>query len=446
MNEQERADWLARAVDRLIQNRGVPETPSGLDDDELEGLMRVAQARLESAHSTARAGLQHEGAVWDKVLRRLEERREGTAHQSGATTHFRKKAGIPEGDPDMSEGELRELEEMALLRKRMADEIIAFAETQREAVWQKVQSRLQARENKMGLFSFFKRHREAKLLAPALDGIVVGQTLWQANDSRMDELIDVARKRRELGRMAQSASHGAEQRVWSRIEPAVYGIVSRRVGPAPTAHQPTWRRAALAAAAIGLLAAAVGPIPATGLANHPAVRAFEFIGGHVGVAGTSGPPSGDTPADIIEGTPATAGEAAVLLGVPVSQPTALPPGFTLSASLYYPRGITSSTGVFLLTYTSDEGTILVFQEAASGAGLAASAGSIDDYVLTDGTPASYIQGAWTPGASGFSWSDDNAQTLVFDRDGVRTIIEYIGPPIAIPELLEVAGHVGSAYQ
>lgn len=93
MNEQERADWLARAVDRLIQSRGAPETPSGLDDDELEGLMRVAQARLESAQSIARAGLQHEGAVWEKVLRRLEEHQEGAAHQSGATTHFRKRAG-----------------------------------------------------------------------------------------------------------------------------------------------------------------------------------------------------------------------------------------------------------------------------------------------------------------------------------------------------------------
>lgn len=445
MNEQERADWLARAVDRLIQSRGAPETPSGLNDDELDGLMRVAQARLESAQSIAHAGLQHEGAVWQKVLRRLEEHRGSTAHQSGATTHFRKKAGNPGRDLGMSEGELHDLEEMALLRKRMADEIIAFAETHREAVWQKVQSRLQARENKMGLFSFFKRHRAAEVLAPALDGIVVGQTLWEATDSRMDELIDLARKRRELGRMAQSASHGAEGRVWSRIEPAVYGIVSRRAGPAPAGHQPTWRRAALVAAAIGLLAAAVGPIPATGLANHPAVRVLEFVGEHVGVAESGGPPSGGAPADIIEGTPATAGEAAVLLGVPVSQPTALPPGYTLNASLYYPKGITSSTGVFLLTYTSDKGTIMVFQEAASGTELAASVGSIDDYVLADGTRASYILGTWTPGTDGFSWSADNAQTLVFDRDGVRTIIEYIGLPIAIPELLEVAGNVGSAY-
>jgi hypothetical protein len=70
---------------------------------------------------------------------------------------------------------------------------------------------------------------------------------------------------------------------------------------------------------------------------------------------------------------------------------------------------------------------MVFQEAASGADLAASVGSIDDYVLADVTPASYIQGAWTPGTDGFSWSADDAQTLVFDRDGVRTIVEYIGP-------------------
>lgn len=440
MNEQERADWLARAVDRLIQGQGAPETPSGLDDDELDGLMRVAQARLESAQSIARAGLQHEGAVWQKVLQRLDKHRGSAARHSGAAMHFSNEARDLAGDLAMSEGELRELEEMARLRKRMADETIAFAETQREAVWQKVQSRLRDRQNKTGLFSFFKRQREAEVLAPALDGIVVGQTLWQANDSRMDDLIDLARKRRELGQVAQSASYGAQGRVWSRIEPAVYGIVSRRAGPAPAAvHQPAWRQAALVAVAVGLLAATVGPIPATGLANHPAVRAFEFTGEHLGIVEGSGPPSGDTPAGIIEGTPATAAEAEALLGMPVAQPTTLPPGYTLSASLYYPGGITSATGVFLLTYTSSERSILVFQEAASGPSLAAAVGSVEDYLLADGTRASYVRGTWTPDAGEFSWSAGDTQSLVFEREGVRTIIEQIGPPVAVSELLAIAG-------
>jgi hypothetical protein len=213
----------------------------------------------------------------------------------------------------MSEGELQELEEMALLRKRMADEIIAFAETQREAVWQKVQSRLQAHENKMGLFSFFKRHREAKLLAPALDGIVVGQTLWQANDSRMDELIDIARKRRELGRMANASM--SELVVWSALSPR--GIVSRR--------EPGARGASTNVATAALAAAAITcwqlrwPISRR-IGEPPGRPVFEFRRARRRRGG--GNPSGDTP-QTSSGTRRQPARRP-LLGVPVSAPAPPP--------------------------------------------------------------------------------------------------------------------------
>jgi len=49
MNEQERAEWLARAVDNLIQRREAAEPPEDLDDGDLDGIMRVARARLALA-------------------------------------------------------------------------------------------------------------------------------------------------------------------------------------------------------------------------------------------------------------------------------------------------------------------------------------------------------------------------------------------------------------
>jgi hypothetical protein len=96
MNEQERAEWLARAVDNLIQRREATEPPEDLNDKDLQGLMRVAKARLDLAETAAHAGLQHEGAVWQQVLDRLETRAARAARPArapGSGTFFLSEPG-----------------------------------------------------------------------------------------------------------------------------------------------------------------------------------------------------------------------------------------------------------------------------------------------------------------------------------------------------------------
>jgi len=439
MNEQERADWLARALDNLIHGRREPDPPPDLDDSELSSLIRVASARLESASIASQAGLQHEGEVWRKVLQRLDRRRRhaetgDTAQDAAAQFGF-------------DRGEFHELQDIVLLRRRMADEIRAFAETQRDSVWRAIKSRIEARSHKHSLLRFLRRHKPgSQTPIPAFESIAVGQTVWQSRDSRTAELVDLARKRRVLGQMAQQSASASEHRVWARIQPSIYSVVLRDARPAgPSGRQPftrpAWSRLAAAAAAAALLVAAVGPIPATGLAHHPAVRLAEYVGSHVGVSETTSPPGTSTTSGLVQGTPSSPEDASRLLGVPVSEPSLVPPGFTLAASTYYPHGISGTGGVFLLTYSSADATLMVFQEAAGGDDLAAMAGAALDVTLADGTPATYVQGNWLPGPGGFTWTQGGAQTLVFVRDGVRTTVQYTGPTVEPSRLIEVASSI-----
>jgi hypothetical protein len=156
------------------------------------------------------------------------------------------------------------------------------------------------------------------------------------------------------------------------------------------------------------------------------------------IEGTSPPAETGAPV-VIEGVPVSTAEASRLLGVDVSQPDAASLGLELTSSIYYPTGLTSAGGVFLLSYSSDDGTLLVFQEAASGAGLASGAESAQDVTLPDGTAATFFEGGWVPGDAGFTWTAGSARTLVFDGDGVRTIIQYSGTGAGLSELVEIAG-------
>jgi hypothetical protein len=58
MNERQRADQLARAIDELIS--GAPRTgPARYDDHELQSLIEVAQARLGASKNAAKTGADH---------------------------------------------------------------------------------------------------------------------------------------------------------------------------------------------------------------------------------------------------------------------------------------------------------------------------------------------------------------------------------------------------
>lgn len=85
--------------------------------------------------------------------------------------------------------------------------------------------------------------------------------------------------------------------------------------------------------------------------------------------------------------------------------------------------------MFMLTYAStgaDSASLAIYQERSSGSDFAAQIGHAFDVSLSDGTAATYVEGFWQPGESAFVWSDGDGQALIFDRDGVRTSIQYSG--------------------
>lgn len=432
MNEQERAEWLARAVDNLIHHRQPIEPPPGLDEADLEEILNIARLRLECADTASRQGLQYEGAIWKSIVERLEARFAGPPTSSEPIAN----AAAGQQDPALDE-ELRGLEDIVRLRRRMAEEVMAFAESQRDAVWQAVRSRIQARSRKRSLLSLIPWSKRRPLpAAKGLDALAVGQTLWQSGGSRASDLVEMARKRRVLAQAAQDASSASERRVWSRIQSSLYSVTVPDPRQRPGGS--TWRRLAAAGAIAALVIAALGPVPVTGFASHPAVRLAQYIDAHIGAQETSSPPPDSPVTEVVQGTTVSPQEAGRLLGLPVSQPTVLPEGFSLGSSIYYPTGIGSSSGAFVLTYQSAEATLVIIQEAAAGDDIAAADGFVQDLALADGTPASYVEGTWLPGDGGFTWSPGGAQTLVFERQGLRTVIQYTGPALPVSTLLEIA--------
>jgi len=438
MNEQERADWLARAVDNLIHHQPASTPPEDPNSQGLDDLLQIAQARLDLTDFIANHGLQHEGSVWQEVLNRLEipESPSPSASVHPKSPWLQARGGASSLDP--GERELQELEQVATLRQRMSAQMMKLAEPHREAVWHEVQARVSARESSRGLFAFLGfGHRPKGRIASPLSEAVASQTLTQPMESHTDELVELIRKRRVIAVMAQQASSEAERRIWPRV--------IGRCQDDPRATVPRllkltwgWQRVAIGAAAVAIAIAALGPIPTTGLADHPFARFVESVGNHVGVAESGPPPVAPGAPTVIRGTPVTAIEASDLLGVAVSDVVDVPADYNLTASLYYEAGLTGNSGTFLRSYISSDGALLLFQEAASDADLAVADGASLDLTLTDGTPATLFTGGWIPGSSRFSWMPEGGQTLVFDRSGLRTVIQFIGHDAAAPELTAIA--------
>jgi len=437
MKEEERAERLARAIDELLQGN----SPGQLDDSDLSELLRVAKARMDAADKAGQASVQHEGEVWEQLLRRL-----GHRGDAGATAHQARAAdGARTVDSELNDV-VDELRDVIALRRQMAEQAAALAEQHRDAVWQRVAARIQSQPQSAGALSF-SRHGEpdADTVAAAVDSLVLGEPIWEANDTRLEELLQVARTRRLAARATVAASRGIEGRLWARLRPRL----AERGGGGSLHHFATprhaWSRLAAAAAVAALFVAAVGPIPATGLAHHPAVEFARFIGEHVGVTESASQPPVSPVAQEVQGTDVSPGEAADLLGLPVRAPARLPEGFELASSTFFPRGVTSQDGMLLLAYANGTGgTVLVFQEGAGGDHFAAAPGSAQDVTLADGTPATFIEGGWQAEAGEAFWSGASARSLVFEREGVRTTIQDLGGSMVAGDLGAMADGMAPA--
>jgi hypothetical protein len=131
----------------------------------------------------------------------------------------------------------------------------------------------------------------------------------------------------------------------------------------------------------------------------------------------------------------SASEASLLMGLPISQPTA-PEGFEEVASRYY--GDPETGGSFIVMFESASGSLVVYQEAASSGRIVAGNGSTKEVTLPDGTNALLMEGGWTVDGSRFEWSSGSDRSLVFERNGVRTVVSAQGDDISVETLVDLA--------
>lgn len=157
MTNDERADWLARAIDEIIRDGEPPEAPASLDPEELASLLDTARLRLQAAQAAREAGADHESNVWARLVDRLDPPQTGSAPRKA-----RKRS---KGPPEDESGELRHVIGM---RMQIAREALEMAEEHRDEVWKRLRSRLGATESAPALHArLAEEHREATQHVPA---------------------------------------------------------------------------------------------------------------------------------------------------------------------------------------------------------------------------------------------------------------------------------------
>ena len=165
----------------------------------------------------------------------------------------------------------------------------------------------------------------------------------------MDGLMGVARNRRDWAQVTKDAAGARRERVWTRASRTIVwhkrNERDRRVCSAETEW---WSKAAAVAAGLAPLAAALGPLPATGFADHPVADSGRTVAEHVGVREAAPPAIPPGEPLTVAGRDVTAAEASALLGVAVAAP-AVPEGYALQASRYFEEALTAdSCGAFVL--------------------------------------------------------------------------------------------------
>jgi len=446
MRDQDREERLAKAIEEMIQGR----TPGDLDDEELKALLRIAKIRLDAAQQAAEGGTEAQNDVLQRLIARLNWGQKGaTGEPDELPTANDSMSAIGSDDEGLEQTDIKELQDIIDLRRRMAQHAASIAETHREAVWQRVQARIQAGlADEHGFFRwpFGRRDREADEFGAALDRMTLGEPIWEAKGSNLAELAHVAEIRHAAAATSKSSFVDQQSRVWARIRPRLMARLTRSRRPSVFRRRAAlpWRKLAAAGAAVALVLAALGPIPATGLAGHPVLEFARFLGGHVGVSETSAPPVPAPVTEVIESSGITTDEASALLGVPVYEPTSLPAGYQKVFSRYFPEPITAEEGgVLLLAYDNgpldSQNPIVIYQERASGSNIAVAQGSAQDVRLQAAeVPATYVRGTWQPVGDDITWGNEDAQTVVFDIKGLRTIIHTTDSDLTLTDLMAIA--------
>lgn len=451
MHDEDRADRLAKAIEEMVQGN----MPEGIDDEELQELLRIAKIRLDAAHQAAEAGGEAQSAVLERLVARLKlPQKQDSAEPNSSTTAHDSAGDIPASNEDREDLDIKELQEVIDLRRQMSEHAAAISEAHRDAVWQRVQARVHAGQSeKRGFLDWLFRRRdpEADDFGAALDRMILGEPIWEAEDSKLEQMLSVARMRRAAASTARSGFVDQQARVWARLRPRLMARLGRsRRRPVfrrtAAAH---WPKLAAAGAAVALVAAALGPIPTTGLAHHPVTEFARSLGGHIGVTETSAPPTVPPVTEVIQSNDVSAERASTLMGLPVYEPTSLPAGYRQVSSQYYPRALTADEGgLFVLAYqdttvTGSPKSILVYQERASSNSIVVEDGFAEDISLPTGVPATYVSGTWRPNGNDLTWGESDAETVLFDLGGLRTVVYTTDGDLPLPDLFAIADSLAS---
>lgn len=414
MNERQRADQLARAIDELISGAPRPE-PARFDDQELQSLIQIAQARLGAGNNAARTGADHEATVWQQLIARPEERPQPSQAKPGHDIA---------ADTDM-------LQTVAA-RREMSAAILSLAARHKNEVWRLVQERIKGRRGSRG--------------GPPSPGSAGGDPseppmrtrFFPTGDANIDSLLAVALNRPTLRDLSAHSVDSSQRKLQDRLsgDPARQWRADLALPQATS--RTSWAPLAAAGAIVLLVIAALGQIP--GLAHSPAVEAARYVGQHLGVIETAARPPTPGPATTVLPEDVTPQQASARLGLPVAAPDAVL-GLPQASSRYFPAGLTSDgSGVFVIAYeAADESSaVSLYQEAAAGdAGLAVPSGMAVDTSI-GGIGATYFEGGWTQSGGALSWIDAGTQTLLFEHGGLRTTVQYTGPQIDMDTLTAAA--------
>ena len=446
MPDSDSAERLARAIDEMVQGR----MPEDLGDEEIKELLQIAKIRLDAARQAAESCGEAESAVLARLIARLNliQMRKGAESNSAlAENGWPTEAATHDADPE--HGDVKELQDVIALRRQLAEHAAAISESHRDAVWQRVQARIQAEQSaERGWlrWPFRRRDPEAADFGAALDRAILGEPIWEAQDSNLDELLRLAQIRQAAATTTRAAFTDQEARVWARLRPRLMARLMPKPRTRIFQRRPAlpWSRFATAGAALALVIAALGPIPATGLAHHPATELVRFLGSHVGVSETSTSPTVPPVTEVIEGDIVSADAASALIGLPVHEPTFMPAGYEQVSARYFPEPLTAlDGGLFVLAYenpgpTGNLDTVLIYQERASLNNIVVARGFAQDVQLSTDTDATYINGTWRPLGNELTWGEKGAQTILFDAAGVRTIIYATGGDFTLADLLAIA--------
>src|SRR3989442_13705147 len=129
MNERERAERLARAIDDLLKGdhsmEAAERQPAGMEEDEVAALLRIAKTRLDQASAAAHTGIQYEGAIWQQVLHRLDRRSRKPSQEPPVSADT--ESATNELASVLSEADFGEFEGVVRLRKQMGEQAAMLA-------------------------------------------------------------------------------------------------------------------------------------------------------------------------------------------------------------------------------------------------------------------------------------------------------------------------------